>query len=113
MKLALGVAARCGVGLPQIARPAQTFVYYENSPIHSKSLVGFWQCTDLGNFLPMVFHGGYADGHAKLVRASFHRFVRLRVWEVEPYPCPNFDPHWFVRDDRRNDWHPLRGWDVD
>jgi prepilin-type N-terminal cleavage/methylation domain-containing protein len=113
MKLALGVAARCGVGLPAIDKPSQTFVYYENSPIHSKSPVGFWQCTDAGNFLSMVFHGGYADGHAKLVRAGFHRFVRLRVWEVEPYPCPNLDPHWFVRDDRRNEWHPQRGWDVD
>jgi hypothetical protein len=61
----------------------------------------------------MAFNAIFADGHARYIMAGNHRFVKQRVWEVEPYPCANFDPHWFVRDDRRNTWNPSEGWDID
>jgi len=112
MKLGLAVAARCGRGLAAFSRPAQSFMTYENSPIHSQNPIGFWTCTTVEEFGRMIFNACFADGHAKVVQASQTRFVKARTWELG-YPCPNFDPHWYVRDDRNNEWNPETGWDVD
>ncbi|GBC95128.1 hypothetical protein HRbin16_00915 [bacterium HR16] len=112
-KLALAVAARCGRKLASIDKPAQTFVAYENSPVHAEKSVPFWSCTDPVSFTRMGMNATFVDGHARYILVGNHRFVKLRVWEVEPYPCANFDPHWYVREDRRNTWDPGEGWDVD
>jgi len=113
-KLGLAYGSRCGVKLASIDKPAQTIISYENSPIHAEKSVPFWSCTDNPQvFTRMAFNAIFADGHARYIMAGNHRFVKQRVWEVEPYPCANFDPHWFVRDDRRNTWNPSEGWDID
>jgi hypothetical protein len=113
-KLGLATGSRCGVKLASIDKPAQTIISYENSPIHAEKSVPFWSCTDNPQvFTRMAFNAIFADGHARYIMAGNHRFVKQRVWEVEPYPCANFDPHWFVRDDRRNTWNPSEGWDID
>ncbi|MCS6777319.1 MAG: prepilin-type N-terminal cleavage/methylation domain-containing protein [Chloroherpetonaceae bacterium] len=111
-KLALAVGARCGTRLSAVDRPAQTIAVYENSPVHAERSVPFWACTDPVAFTRMAFNATFVDGHAKYIQAGNHRFVRFRTWELG-YPCPNFDPHWYVRNDRNNTWNPSEGWDID
>ncbi|HSV74263.1 MAG TPA: prepilin-type N-terminal cleavage/methylation domain-containing protein [Chthonomonadales bacterium] len=112
MKLGIGVSATCGRGLAAFARPSQTMMVYENSTVHGDTLVGFWQCTTVPEFGRMPFNAVFVDGHAKIVRASQTRFVRMRGFD-RGYPCPNFDPHWFVDDAGGNTNHPGFGWCVD
>lgn len=114
MKLGLAVAARCGRGLPAFDKVAQTAMIYENSSIHTQSPIGFWQCTEENNFGKMVFNVAFADGHAKLIQVGQTRFVKKRTYRPEVgYPCPNYDPHWYVTEDGWNTWDPGVGWDVD
>jgi prepilin-type N-terminal cleavage/methylation domain-containing protein len=107
-------ATSSALTLAQVAHPAQTLLLYENKPVHSATADGFWDCVaDTSVFNAMVFQGGFADGHVKMVAASQHRLVRKQAWGQNVYPCLNFDLHWWIAEDGRNVQDPMQGWDVD
>jgi prepilin-type processing-associated H-X9-DG protein len=108
-KLAMSLAANCGISLAAVAAPADSIIVYEVHPIHTGDpSLRFWdQSMGKERIAKASFNAVFIDGHVKYVSVGQTRFNRLNQARWKEY-----DPHWYQLPKGGDTYDPSMGQDL-